>query len=283
MRNLTITRRKSFVACAMKDQVYIRDEQSPELTIDGVPCRKVGEIKNGETKTFPIGEEEQQIFLIVDTLSKDYCNGTVTVPAGQEDVSVSGVHKFSFGSNPFRFDGVELSEQQLAKQKKNNRKGTFIMIGAIILGLVIGFFATNSLFGLRTVSPKTFTKGEFQITLTDDFAPTEEEGYYAFYQSKSALVFALREGKEHFDDITLAQYADLVLEANGRTDLARNQGDGFIWFEYTDTPDDQEVYYISVCCQGEDAFWIVSFATPEVNRNQYKETFLNWAKTIKVG
>ena len=60
MRNLTITRRKSFVGCAMKDQIYIRDALAQEIIIDGVPCRKLGDIKNGESKTFQIEDGEQQ-------------------------------------------------------------------------------------------------------------------------------------------------------------------------------------------------------------------------------
>jgi hypothetical protein len=279
MRNLTITRRKSFVGCAMKDKVYIRDVLAQEITINGVPCRKIGEIKNGETKTFQIDDGEQQVFLIADKVSKDYCNAAVTIPEGQEDVSLSGVHRFVFGSNPFRFDGVQQSEEELAKQKRNGRKGMVIMIAAIILGTVVGFLLTSGLF---KDSPKTFTKGEFQITLTDAFEPAEQAGYFTFYSSKNALVFTLREAKTFFDDITLKEYGELVLKANGKTGMQMKQGDGFLWFDYTATPEDEEIYYIAVCCESEDAFWIVNFATPVSNRDKYKETFLDWARSIEI-
>lgn len=281
MRNLTITRRKSFVGCIMKDQVYIRDDQAKEIIIDGVPCRKIGDIKNGESKTFQIDEGEQQIFLIADKMSKDYCNATVTIPEGQEDIALSGVHEFVFGSNPFRFDGVQQSEEQLTKQKKNNRRGAAIMIAAVVVGLTVGLFLPMVFMGAKTASPKTFTKEDFQITLTDAFEPTEVEGFFSFYRSKSAMVFTLREADELFRDITLEEYADLVLEANNRTGIKANQENGFIWFEYTDIPEGQETYYLTVCCRSEDAFWIVNFATPATNQGQYKETFLNWAKSIK--
>lgn len=279
MRNLTITRRKSYVGCAMKDKVYVRDALAQEIIIDGVPCRKLGDIKNGETKTFQIEDGEQQVFLIADKVSKDYCNATVTIPEGQEDVSLSGAHKFVFGSNPFRFDGVEQSEEQLAKQKKNGRKGVLIMCAAIIFGFAVGFLLTRGLF---SASPKTFTKGEFQITLTDAFTPKEQVGYFSCYHAKNAMVFTVREAKTLFGDITLEEYGELVLQANGRTGLRINQEEGFIWFAYTDTPEDQEIYYLAVCCQSEDAFWIVNFATPASNRDQYKETFLDWAETIQI-
>lgn len=283
MRNLTITRRKSFVGCIMKDQVYIRDEQAREITIDGVPCRKICDIKNGESKTFQIDEGEQQIFLIVDKASKDHCYASITIPEGQEDIALSGIHKFYFGSNPFHFDGVQLSKEQLAKQKKNNRKGAMIVICAAIAGLIIGLFLPGGFLNVRTASPKTFTKEDFQITLTDAFEPTEQAGFFAFYRSKSAMVFALREAEELFGDITLEEYGNLVLEANGRTDIKTNQEDSFIWFEYTETPEQQEIYYLAVCCRGKDAFFIVNFATPASNQDKYKETFLNWAESINVG
>lgn len=282
MRNLTITRRKSLVGCAMKDQVYIRDELAQEIIIDGVPCRKIGNIKNGESKTFQIEDGEQQVFLIVDKASKDYCNATVTIPEGQEDIILSGVHKFVFGSNPFRFDGVQQSEEQLAKQKKNNRKGTIIMIAAVVLGVAIGLFLPGGFLGAETTSPKTFAKEEFQITLTDAFEPIEEDGFFAFYNSKSVMVFTVREAKELFGDITVEEYGNLVLEANGRTGTKMNQDESYIWFEYTDTPEEQEIYYLAVCCRSKNAFWIVNFATPASNQDKYKETFLNWAKSIKI-
>ena len=283
MRNLTITRRKSFVGCAMKDQVYIRDALAQEIIIDGVPCRKIGDIKNGESKTFQIEDGEQQVFLIVDKASKDHCNASVTIPEGQEDIALSGIHKFYFGSNPFRFDGVQLSEEQLAKQKKNNRKDAVITIVASVVGLAIGLSLSRGFFGAEKALPKNFTKEEFQITLTDAFESTEEAGFYAFYRSKSVMVFTLREAKELFGDITVEEYGNLVLEANGRTGMKMNQDEGFIWFEYTDTPERQEIYYLAVCCQSKDAFWIVNFATPASNRNQCKDTFLSWAESITVG
>lgn len=282
MRNLTITRRKSFVGCAMKDQVYIRDQLAQEIIIDGVPCRKIGDIKNGESKTFQIGDGEQQIFLIVDKISKDYCNASITIPDGQEDIVLSGAHKFIFGSNPFRFDGVQQSEEQLAKQKKNNRKGIVIMTVSIVLGITIGLLLPKGFMDTESAAAKTFTKEEFQITSTDAFEPIEEDGFFSFYQSKSAMVFTLREAKELFGDITLKEYGDLVLQANGKTGIKTNQDEDFIWFEYTDAPEGQDIYYLAVCCRSKDAFWIVNFATPASNQDQYKETFLNWAKSIKI-
>ena len=158
-----------------------------------------------------------------------------------------------------------------------------ITIVGAVLGVIIGVLLTRGLFGTESASPKTFTKEDFQITLTEEFKATEEAGFFSSYESKTVMIFTVREEKEIFGDITLKEYGELVLQANGKTGIQMNQEEGFIWFEYTDTPSKQEVYYLAVCCQGEDAFWIINFATPVKNQAKYQETFLDWAKTIKVG
>lgn len=283
MRNLKIRRNKSFVGCAMADKVYIRDENNGDLVIEGVPCRKLGELKNGEEKTFLIDEGEQQIFLIVDKVSKDYCNATVTVPAGQEDVSYSGKHRFVLGSNPFQFDGVALSAERLAKQKKNGRKGTVIMIVSCIVGGLIGYALMSGILGIDTSKPKTFTKEDFRVTLTDAFQETNREGFFAFYENKSALAFVIREEAGSFGNISLEEYAKLVLKANNREEYVAKEGNGFLWFTYTQTVEGQEIYYMTACYKSEDAFWIVNFATPETNRKKYDDKFMQWAESVEVG
>ena len=118
MRNLTIKRNKSFVACAVTMKVYIEDPDSTELTINGVNCRKLGTLKNGEEKTFLIEESEAKVFVIVDKFSKDYCNEVYTVPAGEEDVVLTGQHHFNLSnSNAFRFDGVSDRETEAVHKK----------------------------------------------------------------------------------------------------------------------------------------------------------------------
>lgn len=52
MRNLIIKRNKTFVGCATKLKVYIEDSASSEITINGVSCRKLGTIRNGEEQSF---------------------------------------------------------------------------------------------------------------------------------------------------------------------------------------------------------------------------------------
>lgn len=271
MRNLTIKRHKSVVGCAMKDQVYIRDAQDPELTIAGVPCRKLGSIKNGEEKTFQIPEGEQEIFMIVDKVSKEYCNARAVVPA-EGDVSLAGKHYFVYGSNPFRFDGAEVT----ATDKKNGRKGAVITICAVIIGLLVGSLVPK----LMQPGEKVFVEGDFRITLTEAFEKEALDGFYAAYTSNRAFVFAIREEKQYFgEEFTLGEYSELVI-AGGREDIPTTKGEKYISFEFTETPEDQELYYMGFFMESEDAFWMIHFATPVENRAEYREMFIRWADSI---
>ena len=147
MRYLTITRKKRFVACLMKMKVYIEDPHSAELTINGFPCRKLGTLKNGETATFPIGEQAARVFVIADKMSKGFCSDCYPLPAGTENLAISGKNYFHPGAgNPFRFDGVT-DPEVLANRKKGSGKGIIILIVSLIIGAILG-----SLLGSAMVS-----------------------------------------------------------------------------------------------------------------------------------
>ena len=139
MRNLTIKRNKTFVGCAVKLKVYIEDNSSNELTISGVPCKKLGVIKNGEEKTFEISDESLKVFVIADTISKEYCNEFYQIPEGTEDIRLEGKNKFSpFQGNPFRFENNNDLEA-ISNRKKGSKKGVLLTIICAIVGFIIGF------------------------------------------------------------------------------------------------------------------------------------------------
>ena len=145
MRNLTIKRKKKFVACLGKLKVYIEDAQSNELIISGVPCRKLGDLKNGEEKTFEIGEDAAKVFVIADTLSKDYCTEFYQLSDGQDDIVLTGENYFNpANGNAFRFDNNN-SEEVLAARKKSNKKGATVLIIAIRVGFIIGFILSSEI------------------------------------------------------------------------------------------------------------------------------------------
>ena len=147
MRELTIVRQKTFVACAGKVRIYIEDHANPELIINEVPCRKLGELKNNQEQTFTITEDAVKLFAIYDVLSKDKFNEVVNLPAGNEPIKLTGKAHFNpSAGNPFRFEGVT-DEETLANRKKGSSFGMILMIIAVAIGFVIGFAMAPSLFG----------------------------------------------------------------------------------------------------------------------------------------
>lgn len=144
MRNLTIERRKTFVASAMKMKVYIEDTTSNELVIGGVNCRKLGDVKSGETKTFEVAENSAKVYVIADTLSRNYCNEFYQLPEGSEDIALSGKNYFNpFAGNPFRFDNND-NPEVLENRKQGKRAGATVIIlicavgGGLLFGLLVG-------------------------------------------------------------------------------------------------------------------------------------------------
>ena len=282
MRNLTIKREKSFVGSLAKMKIYIEDPTSNEMRINDIPCRKIGDLKNGEEKTFQIDEQKAKVFVIADNLSKSYCNEYYQLPEGQESIFLSGKNRFSpANGNAFRFDNNE-SEENIANRKRGTRKGILILIAAIIVGAVAGYLITSV---NNTPEPKDFSSNGMTITLTDEFRKADVEQYTVAYDSKKVAVFALKEEfslADGFQNYTLEQYGDLVIQNNNLSSSKIENIEGLTTFEYESTnPDTKDTYkYFSFVYKTNDAFWLVQFATLTENVDEYSSKIFEWAKTI---
>ena len=280
MRNLIITREKSFVACLAVMKVYIEDPLNPELTINNTPCRKLGTLKNGEQKSFPIEDTAARVFVIADKLSKSFCNEFFDVPAGTFDVAIKGKNHYNvFAGNPFRFEGVD-NEEVLANRKKTRRKSyilmAIIMPIALIIGFCLGYFGVSS----GEESPETFSREGMSITLTSDFMYVPQEGYTACYGNAQYSVLAIKEEFSLFPEkITLDEYADLVLAES--SDIEVLEYEGLKCFEYAaDGSDGTEYCYFATVFETDDAFWLIQFATETEKYEEALPSFIEWAKTI---
>lgn len=283
MRNLTIKRTKSFVACAVKAKVYMEDPVNEELRINDVPCRKLGELKNGEEKTFQIGNEAARIYVIGDKMSRNYCNDYYPLEAGEDDVVLTGKHHYNPGAgNPFRFEGVA-DEAVLANRKKGGRKGWVVLVAAIILGFALGKGCTGALLQ-ESSDPMEFTCGDMSIVLTEAFDETDADGFNACYESRDAIVmileepFTLMEGLENY---TAQEYGELVIQVNGQNSQVLT-ADGVVWFEYTfeDTGENVTYWYFATVHKSDDAFWLIQFATTQDLAEEYEPLFKQWARSV---
>ncbi|MBE6733898.1 MAG: hypothetical protein E7563_00965 [Ruminococcaceae bacterium] len=286
MRNLTIRRKKSFVGCLGKLKIYIEDRVSGDLTINGVPCRKIGDLKNGEEKTFVIGNEETRVYAIFDKLSKDYCNDYFDIPAGDYDLLLTGQNQYNPASgNAFRFDNNN-SEGVEENRKKGTRKGLVVLIVACIVGVIIGIFVGWGIVSDSPAEPETFTKENMSITLTDDFREVQAEGYLAAYDSENVAVLVTKEDfslLEGFGDYTVEEYAGIVVEVNELKDTQVKKFGDLTYFNYDYyNPDTKTTYeYFSYAYKSQDAFWLIQFATPEEYVSEAEPLIMDWAKSVE--
>ena len=284
MRNLTIRRNKALAASLVKMKVYIEDHSEHELTIAGVPCRKLGDLKNGEEKTFSITDEAVKVFVIGDKLSRNAYNEFYPIQAGTEDVVLSGRNYLNpFSGNPFRFDGVT-DEAVLKNRKKGSRTGIIIMVAAVLLGLIGG--SIGGLRAVSTVEPKTFSEEGLSITLTNKFFDVVLDGYTAAYGTDEVVVLTLKESfslMAGLEDYTLREYGELIIEANGMAgSVTLQERDGMPYFTYQyANPETKEIFdYTIVLFKSDDAFWTVQFATPVSLTQAYEQSIFQWASSV---
>ena len=294
MRNLTIKRMKSFVACLCKMKVYIEDSESNEIIINNTPCRKLGELKNGEEKTFYITGKSSKIFVIADAFSKSFCNEYYQLPSGNEDITLSGKNEFDLTmGNAFRFDNND-SPEIAASRKKSKKKGAVILALALAVGIALGAFISTFLIlkNLENKTPKIFSCNELSITLTAAFEDSyysdddpDYIGYDFICETEDILVTGAREPFSFFEEInvvTLEEYGDFILSINELRHLELKEDGDYIYFEYDRSFEetDRDVHYYICLYKADEAFWLVQFMTSTKDFAKYSSNIVEWANTV---
>ena len=286
MRNLTICRTRSFVGCLARMKVYIEDAQSGDTAINGTPCRRLGELKNGESRTFPVDERAAKVYVIADQLTKNYCNEYYQLPEGAEDIILTGRNRFNPASgNAYRFDnngseGIEKS------RKRGTRIGLIVLIAAVAVGGVVGWMSGRGAVAARAQKEKDFSAGGMTITLNEGFREIKQENYTATYVSGDAAVMAL---KEEFtlmpgaEDLTLGEYRDLVIRANGLNSAERTVIEGIPAFLYenTNAENGQTYRYTAFVYKAGDAFWLLQFGALKDGSSVDDAQIAQWAKSVR--
>ena len=155
-----------------------------------------------------------------------------------------------------------------------------------LLSLVLVLVLLVALVSCGKAQPKTFTSSGMSITLTSAFKENPQEGYTTCYDSAKVAVFVLKESfsiQPGVENLTLDEYAALVRQSNASKSPSEiTTQDGIYSMEYTflNESENQTYSYYCTMFKSSDAFWLVQFACKEGDYASYKETFLNWAKTI---
>ena len=166
------------------------------------------------------------------------------------------------------------------------RKSSLILIISAIFGFIVGYSITSGMFADKTPEVKTFASEGISITLTNEFRETFVDNYTVVYDSSNVAIFALEEEfslADGFENNTLEQYAELVIQSNNINAAEVKKLDGLTYFEYDFiNPETLDSYkYFSYVYKTNDAFWLVQFATLSENVEMYESQIIEWAKSVQ--
>lgn len=296
MRKLTIRREKSFIGCLAKMKIYLEDSSSDEIKLPivdengeqkNISCRKIGELKNGEEKTFHIEDGALRVFVIADKLSKNYCNEFYMLPEGDSDVALSGENEFNPATgNAFRFAG-NTNAQALEGRKRGNKKSLGIIIITVIIGLILGFFIgfgiTSGIFALLDDQPQDFAAGNMTITLNESFEQYNIPYYSAVYASNDVDVFInkyINKISSSAND-SAVDFAQSII-TNSRLNCKVESRDGLDFFISDSTEEDGKLYqnYYFAYKNGSD-FWLVQFSVLDSRVWRYDGKIMKWAGSVR--
>ena len=107
---------------------------------------------------------------------------------------------------------------------------------------------------------------DIALTLPGDFADLSGESYAQdadfMYGRKTLVLTGLAEKKESLKTMTLAEYTDKVIRANGLSCTATPTGDGYL-FTYEKPLDNTTYIYTVATYEGATNFWLLQFHCPK--------------------
>ncbi len=157
-----------------------------------------------------------------------------------------------------------------------------------LLAFILVFVMIFSFAGCNVTDgkDKIFSYDEMSITLNEGFVESEMEGYNVCYDSKDIAVFVLKEEFSlmvGFEDYTLDQYADLVLQANKERNPQTVKIDGLgncIKYTFYNEELKQDYTYLAALYKSDSAFWMVQFTCKTEKYEEFEPYFIERAKTV---
>lgn len=285
MRNVTVSRKKSLVGALVPFNVYAEDHSASEIVISDVPCRKVGELKNGEELTFAVGDEETCIFAITPAIGYPE---PYRIPAGDADVQVSGKCVSMASGVSFRFDGNDTDEVRELRKKRNKGAVIAILASAVLSALAVFALSMGrgSVKSCAQRSEKVFKVQELSVTLTSAFKQDKMLGFAGYIHSGDAAVFLERVGfdeAEGLDAVSAREFAAYALIGGeyGSDISIKTEGD-IPYFEFAgeDPTSGEKIRTLVAFYKSGKAIWDVQFVSLEEDYPKLRGSFMKWAKTV---
>lgn len=136
-------------------------------------------------------------------------------------------------------------------------------------------------------TPKTFTFKDLSITVTskmrDVTGMDETWSQYTFaLDSKKVAVFGLYEEASLFEEnLTLKEYADLVIQANELDEIPISRANqDYYYFSFDKTLDGGRYRYLAGVYQAEEGFWLVQVASLITDYDE--ATFFGYLDSVSI-
>ncbi len=145
---------------------------------------------------------------------------------------------------------------------------------------------TVFVFSACSASPKAFETDELSIVLTDDFVRDDSvnETQDAVFVSNNAIVCVLSESFNQLgvdDSFTGDDYAEIVLATNQLNSAVMHK-DQFTYFIFEVTIDGDDYKYLAVVLKGDDAFYMLQFASLSSEFESMLEDFWVYADSVEL-
>ena len=156
-----------------------------------------------------------------------------------------------------------------------------LLKGLLITVLAAALILCNGC-SLFAEKEKTFTFENLKITLTNRFFEDEMEPFSVVYDSSKIAVFVLKEAFEGDlnGDLTLTEYAEMVIEANDLPNAEIETENGLTAFYYERSGDGGTYAYYAAVYESSDAFWLIQFATEQDEYEKYEENIFTYAQSV---
>lgn len=282
MRRLTMARTNSYVDMLTTLHIYIEDSATGDTLINGIYCRKIGELANGERKTFEIEETAVKIFAILGNVCMDVYDEYYQLPEGSDHVFLSGQNTIHpTDGHMFRFDQNKNQQRKMSIKKKRTILTISIAASLVLVCLLVVAFWPKG----PSSGQKHFVHGDMCITLTDEFEEVTVPGYVAAYMTEHIEVGVKRqEFYQHaaLKNYTAKQYAQGMMSQNGIKSSVVSKPGNIAYFIYTERNVEKGITYQFYCYvyKTTDAFWVIQFDVPLEQVARYDEDIHKWARSV---
>ena len=307
MRKLVIIRKKDPVGAYTQMKVYTPDLENRDLDIFGTPCRKLGEVPNGETLEADIPDTLTRIYTLSSEMTLDLSCVLCELPAGEEDITLHVYCiKNEAGAYEFRVPDEDvqktpaMAENELARTQNVKKAASALIkkknrVGNIVAGVLIALFAAWVVIS-SLPKDKDFSLAGMTITLSDDFYVYErEEDWYLNLGTKDVFLEICRYSADdllYFGayEISLETFVDVIKDEaisdpavydihdpvyTGDTALIEYK------YHYTEDGYDEKSYCFVYLLKSGDEYWLFAFSCDISDAESCRKNAAKWFGSVK--